>query len=250
MNKKIDIKALKEMIQEYFSAVANNLGYDGSIHRNIMLLCGIIRALPQFSHDVLGESFYKLIVAVPRKSGVEDLIPVTISERLLDIRRLSPGRVISLVGQFRSYNHVTEEGKLKLVLTVLANEVELIEDGQYFRYENTIMLDGNTCKEPVHRFTPFGKEITEILLAVNRKYSKSDYIPLITWGRNATYTANLPVGDRIVAIGRLESREYKKILESGEIQQRTAYEVAVSSVIATGENNRKLEQQNCSSSVA
>lgn len=250
MNKRIDFKVLRKMIYDYFYAVANNIEYDSGIHKNIVLLCGIIKALPQYSHSVLGESFYKTVVAVPRRSGAEDNIPVLISEKFFDMSCLSLGQVISLVGQFRSYNRISQEGKLKLELVVHAREVELVEDGQHFAFENTVLLDGYICKKPVHRFTPFGKEITDIILAVNRKYFKSDYIPLVIWSRNAAYTANLPIGDRLVVVGRLESREYTKILESGEAQKRTAYEVSVSGVIATGENTGKPERKDSSGSVA
>jgi len=250
MNRIIDFKALKEMIYNYINAIANKLEHD-DIQKNIVLICGIIRTLPQFSHSVVGENFYKVMVAVPRKSGVEDIIPVTISERTFDLSSLSVGKIVSLVGQFRSYKYITQEGRMQLKLTVLANEAEILNQDEYFRYENTILLDGYVCKKPVHRTTSLsGKEITDIMLAVNRRYYKTDYIPTVIWGRNAIYTADSSMGDRIVVTGRIESRQYEKPLESGEMLQRTVYEVAVSSVVVTGENNSKPEQQYCSDSVA
>lgn len=250
MNKKIDFKVLKETIYNYIKAISNKLGCN-DIQRNIVLICGIIRTLPQFSHSVFGENFYEVMVAIPRNSGVKDIIPVTISERSLDLSRLSIGEILSLVGQFRSYTYITEEGRAQLVLTVLANEVEILNQDEYFRYENTILLDGYVCKNPVNRTAPLsGKEITDIMLAVNRRYSKADYIPTVMWGKNARYTADLNVGHRIIVIGRIESRQYRKHLESGEMLERTVYEVAVSSVVVTDENNSKPEQQHCSDSAA
>lgn len=250
MKKQFSLETLKQVIHNYFNAIVNKLEYNEFIEKNIVLLCGIIKGLPEFSHNVMGESFYKLMVAIPRHSGVEDVLPVTISERMLDMSSLSIGQGISLTGQFRSYNHVNEAGKMKLILTVFAKDAVILEQDESIRYENMILLDGYICKAPGYRSTPSGREISDIMLGVNRNYNKADYIPIILWGRNARYSTELQAGERIVVLGRLQSRSYEKTLESGETLKRTAYEVSISCVAATGENNSKLEQQDRSSWVA
>lgn len=250
MEKLFDFEILKQVIYNYFNAIANKLEYNDYIQKNIVLICGIIKSLPQFSHTVIGESFYNLMVAIPRHSGAEDLLPVTISERMLDLNSLSIGQTISLTGQFRSYNQVNESGKLRLILTVFAKDAAIIEPGESIRYENEILLDGYICKAPTYRPTPSGREISDVMLAVNRSYNKTDYIPIILWGRNARYSAGSQIGERMVVVGRIQSRSYEKALESGETVKRTAYEVSVSSMAITGQNNCKLEEQDSPGSAA
>ncbi len=180
-----------------------------------------------FSHEVYGEKFYEFNVEVARRSGVKDVIPVTISERATNVD-LHAGDNVGLIGEFRSYNKL-EEGKSKLKLSMFAKEVELLNFEP--EPENEIKLVGYICKEPVYRTTPFNREICDVLLASNRTNSnKSDYIPLIMWGRNARFMGSQPVGTKVEITGRIQSREYEKTLSNGSKETRTAYEVSVSAV--------------------
>lgn len=196
------------------------------IENNMVTITGEILVALEYSHEVFGEGFYRMIVKVPRLSDNYDKIPVTISERLLS-DELKAGDYVEIEGQFRSYNSYGEEGN-KLILTVFAREINLLEKGERIRNPNQIFLNGFICKKPVYRTTPFGREITDILLAVNRPYNKSDYIPCISWGRNARYSEGLEVGDNLKIWGRIQSRDYQKTLDSGEVITKTAYEVSVS----------------------
>ncbi len=187
-----------------------------------------------FSHEVYGEGFYEFFVKVMRLSGQADVLPVTISERLIRGNDLKVGSVIIALGQFRSYNKL-ENGRSRLMLTVFVRELLGEEQG---KNPNSIVLSGYICKQPVYRTTPFNREIADMLLAVNRAYNKSDYIPCIAWGRNARFVQNLKVGDRIALSGRIQSREYQKRLSDTETVTMTAYEVSVSKLAAfeDGEN--------------
>lgn len=180
-----------------------------------------------FSHEIYGEGFYLVDVLVPRLSDSADRIPLMVSERLLDVRQDYRGENIKVTGQFRSYNR-HEERKNKLVLSVFVREWEFIDEVERSEMTNHIELDGFICKEPVYRKTPLGREIADILLAVNRPYGKSDYIPCISWGRNARYANEFQVGSRCKVIGRIQSREYMKKLSEDEVEKRIAYEVSVS----------------------
>ena len=166
-------------------------------------------------------------VEVERLSDSTDVIPVMVSERLLDVNQDYRGQLISISGQFRSYNR-HEEKKNKLVLSVFAREIEFIEEVDENSKSNQIFLDGFICKEPIYRKTPLGREIADLLLAVNRPYGKSDYIPCICWGRNARFANTFQVGDRCVVWGRIQSREYMKKISEDELEKRVAYEVSVS----------------------
>jgi len=190
-----------------------------------------------FSHEVYGEGFYSFYVEVQRLSEVVDQLPVTISERLLHGCTLEEGTLVEIQGQFRSYNRHDGE-KNRLVLTVFARELFILTDDLIYKNPNQIVLAGFVCKKPVYRTTPFGREIADLLLAVNRPYSKSDYIPCIAWGRNARYAQNLEVGEMIRIWGRIQSREYQKKQEDGESVARMAYEVSVSKM----ELEEKLEE--------
>ena len=176
----------------------------------------------ELSHKIYGEAFYTFFLECGRLSEKKDMLPVTVSERLLTKHPLCEGGEICVRGQLRSYNKLVD-GRVRLYLTVFARD---IEDSGHSR--NEIELTGYVCKPPVYRVTPFGREITDMLIAVNRAYNKSDYIPCIVWGRNARYAANFEVGDKISMHGRMQSREYEKVLENGEKIKRTAYEVSVS----------------------
>jgi single-stranded DNA-binding protein len=192
---------------------------------NQVLVAGKVDSPPAFAHEIYGEGFYNFTLAVPRLSGYTDLLPITVSERLVDIGKLSVGTEVVVKGQFRSYNKYLD-GKNRLVLTVFAKDITMKDEE--IKNPNQIYLDGYICKPPVYRTTPLNREIADVLLAVNRPYNKSDYIPVIMWGRNARFSQNLVVGQRIRIWGRIQSRPYQKKLSNGEIQDRVAYEVSVS----------------------
>lgn len=180
-----------------------------------------------FSHQVFGEGFYLVDVCVKRLSESEDIIPVMISERLVDVTQDYEGEYILVTGQFRSYNR-HEEKKNRLVLSVFAREITFVEEEDDSVKSNQIYLDGYICKPPVYRKTPLGREIADLLIAVNRPYGKSDYIPCICWGRNARYASAFAVGGHVLVWGRIQSREYMKRLNETESEKRVAYEVSVS----------------------
>lgn len=193
---------------------------------NRVILKGKICKLPEFSHTVLGEGFYELTLDVPRLSSESDKIPVTISERLLP-QELKIGDNLAIIGQFRSYNKIEGE-KSRLMLTVFTREIVDIPE---YDSVNEIDISGFICKEPIYRTTPFGREITDILIAVNRAYNKSDYLPCIAWGRNAKFANELQVGEKVDIKGRVQSREYQKRCVDGDIQTRTAYEISIGSLL-------------------
>ena len=187
---------------------------------NIITLIGTIVSDKQFSHEVYGEGFYTFDLEVPRLSENSDIIPVTASERILD-ENFKVGQKVIIDGQFRSYNNYENE-KNKLVLTVFVKDMKKVEEISEDQNPNEIILDGFICKKPIYRTTPFGREIADILLAVNRAYNKSDYIPCIAWGRNARFCQNMSVGERIKIWGRIQSRLYEKKFENGTSETRRA----------------------------
>jgi single-stranded DNA-binding protein len=178
-----------------------------------------------FSHEMYGEGFYNLMVEVPRLSDATDLLPITVSERLIDGVDMSIGRDIIVEGQIRSYNKYNDGGN-RLILTIFARDMKFSDEKS--KNPNQIYLDGFICKKPVYRTTPFGREITDMLIAVNRPYNKSDYIPAIAWGRNARFSEKLNIGDHIKIWGRAQSREYQKKIGDGEVLSKIAYEVSIS----------------------
>lgn len=190
---------------------------------NQVYLSGDIIARPEFSHEVFGEAFYETKIKVPRLSQAYDILPVTISERLMCDGNLSVGEKISIKGQLRSFNKQIDN-KSKLLLSVFARELCDFDSAQN---PNSIFLDGFLCKTPVFRTTPFNREICDLLLAVNRAYNKSDYIPAIAWGRNARFVKFLPIGQEVIISGRLQSREYQKRTNDTDIEIKTAYEVSI-----------------------
>ena len=200
---------------------------DKIIENNQVSVMGRIATGFTFSHQVFGEGFYMMDILVKRLSDSEDRIPVMVSERLIDITQDYVGEYIEIHGQFRSYNR-HEERKNRLVLSVFAREVKFIEEMEESSKTNQIYLDGYICKEPVYRKTPLGREIADLLLAVNRPYGKSDYIPCICWGRNARYAEHFKVGERCAIWGRIQSREYMKKLDEENMEKRVAFEVSVS----------------------
>ncbi len=195
---------------------------------NKVFISGEIVSEAEFSHEVYGEGFYEMNVLVKRLSGQGDVLPVTVSERLIADKDLKTGSIINALGQFRSYNKLVD-GKSKLMLTVFVRE---ILDDAPVKNPNSIVLSGYICKPPVYRTTPFNREIADILIAVNRSYNKSDYIPCIAWGRNARFAKNLEVGEKIAIAGRIQSREYQKRISDEEIRIMTAYEVSISKLAA------------------
>ncbi len=214
------------------------------IENNMVTISGKIATEAEFSHEVYGEGFYSFSLEVPRLSDSYDKISVTVSERLISRECLEIGKFIEVEGQFRSYNNFNSntDGS-KLILTVFAREINFLEDERKIKNPNQIYLNGFICKKPIYRTTPFGREITDILLAVNRPYNKSDYIPCISWGRNARYSSNLEIGDNIKVWGRIQSREYQKKLENGEVLTKVAYEVSVSKMEICSEEQSKSEEQ-------
>ena len=197
------------------------------IENNVATISGKVVSNVEFSHAVYGEGFYSFMLEVPRLSESCDVIPVTVSERLTNKEKLTPGTIVEVEGQFRSYNSYSSEGN-RLLLTVFAREITFLDDEKKMKNPNQIFLNGFICKKPIYRTTPFGREITDILLAVNRPYNKSDYIPCIAWGRNARFSEKLSVGDNIKIRGRIQSREYQKKYDSGEVVTKVAYEVSIS----------------------
>ena len=200
---------------------------DKVIENNQVVIMGEIVSDFAFSHEIFGEGFYMVDVRVERLSDSIDIIPLMVSERLLDVNGDYKGMYIMVNGQFRSYNR-HEERKNKLVLSVFAREIEFVDEIGESTKSNQIYLDGYICKEPVYRKTPLGREIADLLLAVNRPYGKSDYIPCICWGRNARFASNFEVGARCAVWGRIQSREYMKKLSDEQLEKRVAYEVSVS----------------------
>ena len=194
---------------------------------NRVYICGEIMSGAKFSHEVFGEGFYEFYVKVFRLSGQADILPVTISERIMT-EDMKPGKMLCALGQFRSYNKL-EGGRSRLMLTVFVRETLPEPCG---KNPNNIVLSGYICKPPVYRTTPFNREIADLLIAVNRSYNKSDYIPAIAWGRNARFVNSLSVGDKVALSGRIQSREYQKKQEDGTFVAMTAYEVSISKLAA------------------
>ena len=224
------------------------------LENNYLTLVGKVTGEKKFSHEIYGERFYIFNLEIPRLSGVADIIPITISERLINEDTLEEGKKLLVKGQFRSYNSYESE-KNRLILTVFAKDVRVIneeeqeEENEMAKKDvitNEVVLVGYICKKPIYRQTPFGREIADILLAVNRAYNKSDYIPCIAWGRNARFCQNLEVGAQIKLVGRVQSRTYEKKHEDGTVETRVAYEVSVGSleVIEENDNEHTVETEN------
>ena len=224
------------------------------LENNYLTLVGKVTGEKKFSHEIYGESFYIFNLEIPRLSGNSDFIPITISERLLKEDTLNEGKKLLVKGQFRSYNSYENE-KNRLILTVFAKDLIEIEDNEEVEENeivkkdtitNEVVLIGYICKKPIYRQTPFGREISDILLAVNRAYNKSDYIPCIAWGRNARFCQNLEVGSQVKIVGRVQSRTYEKKYEDGTVETRIAYEVSIGSleVIEEKSEENQIETEN------
>ena len=222
------------------------------LENNYLTLVGKVTGEKKFSHEIYGERFYVFNLEIERLSGNADIIPITVSERLVTDEMLTQGKNLLVKGQFRSYNSYENE-KNRLILTVFAKDVvELEKDNQEEENEmtkkdmvtNEVVLVGYICKKPIYRQTPFGREIADLLLAVNRAYNKSDYIPTIAWGRNARFCQNIEVGTQVKIVGRVQSRTYEKKFEDGTSETRIAYEVSVGSLeIINEEDNQEKEEE-------
>ena len=231
------------------------------LENNYLTLVGKVTSEKQFSHEIYGERFYSFDLSVPRLSGNADIIPVTVSERLITDEMMQIGTKLLIKVLFRYYNSYENE-KNRLILTVFAKDIEKLEEevpktevneegeevqvNDFVKKEtvtNEVVLVGYICKKPIYRQTPFGREIADLLLAVNRAYNKSDYIPSIAWGRNARFCQNLEVGTEVKIVGRIQSRNYEKKYEDGTIVKKVAYEVSVGSleVIRESEDSNEAE---------
>ena len=222
------------------------------LENNYLTLVGKVTGEKKFSHEIYGERFYVFNLSIPRLSGNADIIPITVSERLIQEETLKEGKELLVKGQFRSYNSYENE-KNRLILTVFAKDIIEVEENKEEENEmvkkdtitNEVVLVGYICKKPIYRQTPFGREISDILLAVNRAYNKSDYIPCIAWGRNARFCQNLEIGSQVKVIGRVQSRTYEKKHEDGTVETRIAYEVSIGSleVIDEKEEQKEIETE-------
>lgn len=215
------------------------------LENNYLTLVGKVTGEKKFSHEIYGEKFYVFNLEIARLSGNADIIPITVSERIITDEMLMQGKQLLVKGQFRSYNSYDNE-KNRLILTVFAKDVvEVEENNEEEENEmakkdtvtNEVVLVGYICKKPIYRQTPFGREIADVLLAVNRAYNKSDYIPTIAWGRNARFCQNLEVGTKVKLVGRVQSRMYEKKHEDGTVENRVAYEVSIGSLEIVDEND-------------
>ena len=218
------------------------------LENNYLTLVGKVTGEKKFSHEIYGESFYSFNLSIPRLSGNFDIIPITVSERLLKEDTLEEGKKLLIKGQFRSYNSYQNE-KNRLILTVFAKDITEVkeeeEENDIVRKDiitNEVVLIGFICKAPIYRQTPFGREIADVLLAVNRAYNKSDYIPCIAWGRNARFCQTLEVGSQVKVVGRVQSRTYEKKHEDGTVENRVAYEVSIGSLEVIEEKDNEKEE--------
>lgn len=198
------------------------------ITNNKVYMIGKIAKKPVFSHEVYSEGFYIFYIEAPRKSGNVDTLPVVVSERLVDINRLDVDRTVVIDGQIRSYNQHIDDTHSHLILSIFAREIDILEDVESsLNTNNSIEIVGHLCKAPTYRITPQGREICDIMIAVNRAYGKSDYIPCIAWGRSARFAKRLEIGDTVIAKGRFQSRKYDKHYEDGTVEEKVAYELSI-----------------------
>ena len=250
---KLRMRKEKYTIDKYKFKEENKLDTN-YLENNYLTLVGKVTGEKKFSHEIYGERFFIFNLSIPRLSGTSDIIPITISERLIGEDTLQEGKKLLVKGQFRSYNSYEGE-RNRLILTVFAKDVREVEEieeeseNEIVKKDvvtNEVVLIGYICKKPIYRQTPFGREIADILLAVNRAYNKSDYIPCIAWGRNARFCQNLEVGSQIKLVGRVQSRTYEKKHEDGSVEERVAYEVSVGSleVIEQNDNEKAEEVEN------
>ena len=201
---------------------------------NQAIVIGTIETDFELNHEIYAEKFYTFSIQIPRLSGAADSVRIMISERLIMEGEYKIGDLVEISGQFRSYNSY-DNGSNKLVLTVFAKDISHCDEEEN-KNPNSLFLNGYICKEPIYRTTPFGREITDILLAVNRSYNKTDYIPIIAWGRKARFAKTLNVGDNVKLWGRIQSRNYQKRISDDEVVTKTAYEVSINRMELVDEN--------------
>ena len=239
----------KSTIDKYYKNREEKILDTNFLENNYITLVGKVTGEKRFSHEIYGERFYVFNLEIPRLSGNSDIIPITVSERLIKEETLQEGHQLLVKGQFRSYNSY-ENNKNRLILTVFAKDIieveekEEDEENEMVKKDtitNEVVLVGYICKKPIYRQTPFGREISDILLAVNRAYNKSDYIPCIAWGRNARFCQDIEVGAQVKIVGRVQSRQYEKKHEDGTVETRVAYEVSVGSLEVIEENDNEQE---------
>lgn len=212
------------------------------INNNRTYILGKVAKKPAFSHEICGEGFYLFYIEVLRKSGSTDTLPVIVSERLISINRLDVDRTVVIDGQIRSYNQHIDGTHSHLILSIFAREIDILEDVEIpLDTNNSIEIVGHLCKAPTYRTTPQGREVCDIMMAVNRAYGKSDYIPCIVWGRNARFAGRLEAGEHIQIQGRFQSREYAKKISDNEVETRTAYEVSVSKIDYADEGEANVQ---------
>lgn len=209
---------------------------------NIVRLGGVIESEPVLSHEIYEEKFYKVFINVLRLSGQYDTLPIILSEKLVDVSKLVKGASILVKGQFRSYNQPKNENN-KLVLSIFVKDIEF-KDINEIELLNEIVLEGFLCKKPIYRKTPLGREISDVIIAVNRTYKKSDYIPCILWGRNAKFSENMEIGEKVKVVGRIQSRKYEKKINETETISKVAYEISVSIFSkAKEDDNLNIEEE-------
>jgi len=217
---------------------------ESSFENNVVKMGGVVASELELSHEIYGEKFYRFYIEIDRLSGQKDRLPVIISERLIDVDDFNIGKVIFIEGQYRSYNKMDENSRSRLILSVFVKDISLFEVNENVKTVNELTIIGTVCKQPIYRKTPLGRDIADILLAVNRSYNKSDYIPCIIWGRNAKYCEHLETGTTVKVVGRIQSREYDKKHEDGTVEKRVAYEVSVSKFeIIKDEENNNIEDK-------
>jgi len=220
-----------------FSTLSTISEGNSPLNNNTVYLAGSANSKLNYSHELFGESFYEFNLKVPRLSNQYDIIPLTISERLLGERTIRPGEKIAIKGQFRSYNKIVDE-KSKLMLSVFVRDfADTVSDNP-----NVCDLKGYICKPPIYRTTPFNREICDLLVAVNRAYNKSDYIPCIAWGRNARFIKGIDVGSKLSITGRIQSREYIKKLSETDSETRIAYELSINKIVLDTVNDNELDE--------
>ena len=210
------------------------------MNNNKVYIAGKVVSEPKFSYEVFGEGFYEFNLEVKRLSDISDIIPVTISERLFKADNIVCNTLIAGVGQFRSYNKMVD-GKSKLMLTVFIRELLDYDENVN---PNQIEITGYVCKDPIYRITPFKREIADVLIAVNRSFNKSDYLPCIAWGRNAKYVSTLCVGDKLEMVGRIQSRVYQKRIDDNTTENKVAYEISLNKIVKATEQNNEILKEN------
>lgn len=216
---------------------------ESSLDNNVIKMGGVVASELELSHEIYGEKFYRFYIEVDRLSNQKDRLPVIISERLIDIEDFNIGKVIFIEGQYRSYNKLDDNNRSRLILSVFVKDIKQLEVSENVKTVNELTITGIVCKKPIYRKTPLGRDIADILLAVNRSYNKSDYIPCIIWGRNAKYCEHLETGSIVKVTGRVQSREYEKKHEDGTIEKRIAYEVSVSKFEIVEKANKQENEE-------